>query len=160
MPFWSQVWHFGLTYTSKYRALNSPASDTKERVGVHAVATIIERELQWIFREQTTSDYGIDAHVEERDPDGKGTGKLIALQIKSGASFFKPKDHGYVFYGERRHLKYWTNHSLPVFIILHNPETQLTIWQKIDQNSVKETKNGWSIFIPETNILDASEKHY
>src|SRR5271165_5612472 len=24
MPFWSQVWHFGLTYTSKYRALNSP----------------------------------------------------------------------------------------------------------------------------------------
>src|SRR5271166_3273108 len=25
MPFWSQVWHFGLTYTSKYRALNSPA---------------------------------------------------------------------------------------------------------------------------------------
>ena len=54
-----------------------------ERVGVNAVEAIFLNELNWAFREQTVSDYGIDAQVEVME-DGKPTGKLIALQIKSG----------------------------------------------------------------------------
>ena len=60
-------------------------SDNTGRVGVYAVALAIEKSLGWILREQPTSDHGIDAHVEivdERDV----TGRLIALQIKSGKS--------------------------------------------------------------------------
>lgn len=135
-------------------------TDNQERIGVHAVGLIVEHELGWIFREQSTSDYGIDALIEERGPDGKPTGKLVALQIKSGPSYFKPKGAGYVYYGEKRHLRYWANHSLPVFIILHNPETQTTLWQKVDRGLIEETRAGWSIFIPQTNTLDASAKRY
>jgi hypothetical protein len=50
----------------------------------------------------------------------KPTGKLIALQIKSGESFFKKRGNNYVFYGEIRHLEYWTKFSLPVFLILND----------------------------------------
>jgi hypothetical protein len=137
-----------------------PPDPAKERVGVNAVEALILKEFGWFFREQPISDYGIDAHIEEMGEDGKPTGKLIALQIKSGPSYFDPKNDGYIFRGEPRHLEYWTNHSLPVFIILHNPESALTIWQKIDRKLVKEAEKSWSIFIPATNVLNASAKQY
>ena len=41
----------------------------------------------YIFREQPISDYGIDAQIELIDEETV-TGKLVALQIKSGASWF------------------------------------------------------------------------
>jgi len=42
----------------------------------------------FIFREQTISDYGIDALIETKE-ESSPTGKLIAVQIKSGDSFLK-----------------------------------------------------------------------
>jgi hypothetical protein len=130
-----------------------------ERVGVNAVERIILNDFAWAFREQTVSDYGIDAQVEVME-DGKPTGKLIALQIKSGESFFKKRGNNYVFYGEIRHLEYWTKFSLPVFLILHNPKTDETFWQKIERHLAVITDKGWSIEIPSSNILDQKAKHF
>src|SRR4051812_1881844 len=90
-----------------------------DRAGVNAVEKFFIG-LGWYFREQTVSDFGIDAQVEVAD-EGKPTGKLLALQIKSGASYFKKRGNAYVFHGEMRHLDYWTRHSLPVFLILYHP---------------------------------------
>jgi hypothetical protein len=61
-----------------------------DREGVNAVERVFVKELGWIFREQTIGDWGIDAHVEvanEKEPSGR----LLALQIKSGKSFLKGK---------------------------------------------------------------------
>jgi hypothetical protein len=49
---------------------------------------LIEDELGWLFRNQPTEDYGIDAHVEVVDGENV-RGRLLALQIKSGTSWFK-----------------------------------------------------------------------
>jgi hypothetical protein len=133
---------------------------TKERVGINAVENIILNDFGWFFREQPVSDYGIDAHIEEMGDDNRPTGKLIALQIKSGASYFKRQKDGYIFYGEPRHLEYWTNHSLPVFIILHNPETGVTLWQKVERRLAKVSDDGWSIVVPAENVLDLNAKQY
>lgn len=54
-----------------------------DRDGVNAVESIFIRELKWIFREQTISDWGIDAHVEVTNRD-EPIGRLLAVQIKSG----------------------------------------------------------------------------
>ena len=136
-------------------------SDNTERVGVNAVEKIFLDDFKWVFREQTVSDYGIDAIVESFDDDDKPSGKLIALQIKTGASYFKEKkDNDYVFRGEPRHLEYWTNHALPVFIVLHNPENGMTLWQKIERRLVTETERGWSITIPSGNVLDKDAKKF
>ncbi|KJC36728.1 hypothetical protein UB31_35710 [Bradyrhizobium sp. LTSP849] len=127
-----------------------------DREGVNAVGQIFTKELGWIFREQTVVDYGIDAQVEiatEKEP----TGRLLALQIKSGKSFFRKRGDNYVYYGEERHLRYWRGHSLPVAIILHDPETDLTLWQRVDTSAIRYGKGGkWSIDIPPYQILNAS----
>ena len=50
----------------------------------------------WIFRSQP-SDYGIDAEIE-LVADDEATGRLIAAQIKSGASYLRRKTtDGYVY---------------------------------------------------------------
>ena len=95
-------------------------NDTKSRLGV-AHCEIIFSDADWLFREQHLHDWGIDAHVEPKEND-KPTGQLIGLQIKTGTSFFEhEKEDSYTFYGEARHLDYWTNHCLPVFIIELSP---------------------------------------
>ncbi|PBC21279.1 MULTISPECIES: DUF4365 domain-containing protein [unclassified Mesorhizobium] len=131
-------------------------SALKEREGVIAADTIFTKQFRWLFREQKVLDFGVDAEVEITEDD-MPTGKLIALQIKSGTSFFKREiKEGYVFYGEMRHLKYWTNHVLPMFLILHNPETGVTLYQRIEERLCKVTDKGWSIVVPRDNALNAS----
>lgn len=133
--------------------------DNIERVGVNAVEAIFLNEFKWAFRAQSVSDYGIDAIVEAKDGD-QPTGKLIALQIKSGTSYFKKRRGNYVFYGELRHLDYWTMHSLSVFLVLYNPEDKIAVWQKIDRSLAQVNEKGWSIMIPITNVLNKSAKRF
>jgi len=74
---------------------------------------------------------------------------LVALQIKSGASWFNEQDDvGFVYRGDRGHLNYWLEHSLPVILILHNPETHQTFWQAITVSNVSLTGKAWKISVP------------
>jgi Domain of unknown function (DUF4365) len=130
-----------------------------ERVGVNAVEAITNNVFGWFFREQPIGDYGVDAHIEEM-VNGRPTGKLIALQIKTGKSYFRPQGDDFVFYGAKRHLEYWTHHRLPVYVIIHDPENGLTLWQKFERRLVKESAKRWSITIPSSNILNAEAKRY
>ena len=129
-----------------------------DRLGVNAVERIFMKELGWIFREQTIADWGIDAQVEVANDSGP-TGRLLALQIKSGKSFFQKKTGNIVFHGKRRHLEYWISHSLPVVIVIHNPETNETLWQRVNVDDVKyQNYENWSMEIPRRNILDADAR--
>jgi hypothetical protein len=131
-----------------------------DRAGVHAIAHIFEQQFNWFFRELHEHDFGIDAQVEPRDSEGKRSGKLLALQIKSGASYFRKRGEGYVYYGDMKHLDYWLNHSLPVFLILHDPNTGLTLWQKIERRLVAISDDRWSIPIPAGNTLTPDHKEH
>ena len=71
--------------------------NTTERIGVSKVQLIVYEKLNWIFREQPIDDYGIDAHIELKD-DNYATGKLIAVQIKSGESYFKNESNNEIIY--------------------------------------------------------------
>jgi len=119
---------------------------TTDRVGVNAVERIVVKDLGWIFREQPIVDMGIDAHVEKVEK-GNPSGKLLALQIKTGASHFIDKGDHLVFYGKLRHLNYWTGHSLPVLLIAHLPESDETFWALVSESSAKRTAKRWKIEI-------------
>ena len=67
-----------------------------ERIGINHVGEIAERN-QWMFREQPINDIGIDAHMELTEPTGKSK-QLLALQIKSGISWFKEKKDNYIIF--------------------------------------------------------------
>lgn len=123
-----------------------------ERLGVNAVEKIFLK-LGWIPRQIFQSDVGIDMEVEICEK-GNPTGQLIGVQIKSGKSYFNELMVGDVIYrGKLVHLKYWLNHSLPIIIILYNPETEQTIWQAIVEKNISRTKTSWKIEIPISNEL-------
>ena len=126
--------------------------NTTERIGVNAVERLVLDELGWIFREQPIVDMGIDAHVERVD-DGDPTGKLIALQIKTGASHFRETKDAFIYYGTTSHLDYWTRHSLPVLVIAHLPELDQTLWALVNEAEVTRTEKGWKIGIPKKNLF-------
>lgn len=126
-----------------------------ERIGVTEVQLIFQK-LDFIFREQTKDDYGIDAEIELTE-GGLACGRLIALQIKSGKSFLKEQtDNCIVFRGEQKHLLYWQLHSLPVMLIIYDLESKIAYWQIINKYTVEVTGKNWKTRIPLTQKIDES----
>jgi len=128
------------------------ATPKTERLGVATLDRFFSQQ-GWLFREQTTHDYGIDAHVEIVEGD-RPTGKLLALQIKSGASFFREETaESYVFRTDDKHVEYWIEHSMPVVLVLYNPETDTAHWRHVTDESAQSTGKTWKIEIPKENVL-------
>lgn len=119
----------------------------------------IEDELGWLFRDQPTEDYGIDAHAEIVDGEDV-RGRLLALQIKGGKSWFsEPGPGGWWFRPDVAHVRYWTNHSLPVVVVLYHPETNQCHWQLVNRETLIETSTGrWKLLVPDTNFLDETAR--
>jgi len=129
-------------------------SQATSRVGIHAVAHLVEGGLKWAFREQLENDYGIDAQVEPKSTQEGPSGRLIALQIKAGSHYFEEQTtHGVIYRGLRKHLDYWERHCLPVILVLHEPSAGRTIWQVVTKDTVRSTKKGWKITVPFRNVL-------
>lgn len=123
--------------------------------GVYAVGRIFSRDFGWAFRPQPIADFGIDAHVEVCK-SGKPLGKVLAIQIKSGESYFQEKaKNGYVYRGSLRHLEYWLNHPLPCILVLYNPSTEQVHWQAITHKNVKKAGRRWKLIVPYKQGLDS-----
>ena len=123
------------------------------RLGVICVDRIVTEELGWIFREQPTADYGIDAQVEICE-GGRPTGRLIAVQIKSGSSWFARGDaEGFTYTGSLRHLDYWLEHSLPVILVLCDPAERRAYWTPVERGHVRRGGSSWSIRVPRVSEL-------
>lgn len=132
--------------------------DPTERIGVNAVERIVTKDFSWIWREQDVSDFGVDGQIEAVDPSGRPTGQLFAVQVKSGPSYFRGSGETIPFYVDEVHLKYWNQHSLPVILVLHNPEDGQTVWQWADLKTARATSGSWSIDIPRTKFFDAGTR--
>jgi hypothetical protein len=122
------------------------------RLGVAALDTYFSGH-GWLFREQLTHDYGIDAHVEIVDGPYP-SGKIIAFQIKSGPSFFKEETaDAYVFRTDDKHIGYWLNHAMPVVIVLYHPDTKQLFWQVIAKDTAEATGKHWKVLVPKAHLL-------
>lgn len=113
-----------------------------EQIGVNHIGEIAARN-NWMFRPQPIDDIGIDAHMEFTEPTGESK-QLLALQIKSGASWFlEKKDDCFIFRDiNERQYNYWTMNSLPCIVVLYNPDDDMCIWQKLTTETIERTKNG------------------
>lgn len=117
-------------------------SAIRDREGVSAVQQIVVAKLGWIFREQPTDDFGIDAQVEVVE-SGAATGRLIAAQIKTGPSYFgEPGPGGWWFRLDADDLEYWLDHSLPVIVVLYDPSTGTAYWQVVTKEVVVTGERG------------------
>ena len=135
-----------------------------EREGIHNCGIIAERN-GWMFREQPINDIGIDAHIEKVDDSGKSR-KLLALQIKSGESWFQEIKNDCVIFRDiqERQYNYWIENTLPCILVLYNPQKDVCIWEKLTSDTIKKTKNGngkgYFIEVPFSHLFldDASNK--
>ena len=117
-------------------------ANSTERMGVHHCGEIAETR-HWMFREYPIDDVGIDAYMEFTEPTGKQK-QLLALQIKSGASWFTARKDGCIIFRKinQRQYNYWTMNSLPCIIVLYNPEDGMCIWEKLTTETIKKAKDG------------------
>jgi hypothetical protein len=117
------------------------------RKGVEAVRSLIV-DMGWYPREPSDPDYGIDVLVETA-LDGVPNGRMLALQVKSGTSHFDRRTETHVTYPcSDRHVKYWLGHSLPVAVVLYEPENKIAYWQVVSQDTLVSTGTGWTIEVP------------
>jgi len=129
-------------------------------VGVNAVSTIVNDEFQWLFRKNHDEhDFGIDGYLDVITENGNVTGQSIAVQIKSGESYFKTKtSNGFTFYGEMKHLNYYINQSIPVVIIIHDDKTGKTYYEVFKQERTEATTTSWKINILKANLFNLCAK--
>jgi hypothetical protein len=114
----------------------------------------VTKGLGLVFREQGTSDFGVDAQAEMKR-EGRPIGRLVGLQIKTGPSYFEESyEDGWIFRPKDRHVQYWLNHSLPVYVLLVDLDTESIYWQEITEQQLQTgPRGGVSVRIPRANVL-------
>ncbi|MCI5165579.1 MAG: DUF4365 domain-containing protein [Candidatus Electrothrix sp. GM3_4] len=137
--------------------LKAQKTGRTERQGIGIAMTAFEA-LDFAFREQSESDYGIDAQAELIRSE-QPTGRLLGIQLKSGPSYLSKRcDIGFVFRTDEEHARYWLNHALPVLICLCDVEAKNTYWQVVTHDTAISTGKGYKIIVPSTQLVDSSSK--
>ena len=128
-----------------------------ERQGIAAVQSYAALRRQ-IWRETGTGDVGIDGQLEFVAPDGCATSRIVAVQVKSGLSYFEKRSaRGWKFYPEDKHRNYWEFFPLPVLLVLHNPDSGIAYWADVRQTLRNSGANRVFVEVPEDNRLDRTE---
>lgn len=108
-----------------------PISNVSAKVGVNFVRTVVETSNSIFTEIPQQNDIGIDGIIEiiqEEHP----TGHCIAVQIKSGNSFFSPAKNECHFPVDN-HATYWMKYPLPVYGIVYIPENSCGYWVNIKE---------------------------
>lgn len=129
----------------------------QERLGIAAVQVYAARRKQ-IWRETGTGDVGIDGNFEFVNAEGFATGRLVAVQVKSGSSYFAhPSSRGWKFYPENKHRNYWESFPLPVVLVLHDPNTCKSFWTDARQALRIHGEERAFIEVPSSNVLEETD---
>jgi len=106
-----------------------------------------------VWRPTSLQDLGIDGQIEHVATDGEATGRLIAAQVKTGASYFRRRSRDRVLHKvPNKHSGYWATFPLPVILVLHEEKDDLTIWADA-RGALRRGEN--PIGVKTSNVLDA-----
>ena len=107
-----------------------------ERAGVAYVDRLCS-EAKQAWRELNRTDVGIDGHVELVE-NGRSTGKLVGVQIKSGSSFVRRSGEEFVFKASRDNFGYWARYCLPVLGVVYDADVDRAVWVDLKAASLAE----------------------
>lgn len=99
------------------------------KTGLNFVRTVVEDAGSLFHKIDQENDLGIDALIEFVRK-GQPLGKQIALQVKSGSSYFNSKSEQCLIPIEN-HRNYWANYPLPVIGITYVPDLKRAHWVDI-----------------------------
>jgi hypothetical protein len=118
--------------------------------------------LGWFFRSLSELDHGIDGHievVEEHSGVPVATGKIVSVQIKSGASYFsRESDAHWSLYVEHATVNYWRNHSVPVLLLLVNVDSRTVFWTRADSQEWEKLETTFKIQVAKSQVLNGSSR--
>jgi hypothetical protein len=98
-------------------------------VGIRKASGIFEDVGMAVQEVDGSNDIGKDLYVDLAEEDGRFTGELIALQIKSGKSY--KRAHGYAIPCDKHHAALWTASTVPVFGVVFDPERDELFWANL-----------------------------
>jgi hypothetical protein len=105
-----------------------PEASFVERLGIIAVEAAANS-ARCIWRETIQRDIGIDGQIEYVDPTGNASGRIVAVQVRSGPSHFRGEgDEAVAYTPLERHRNYWREFQLPVILVLFHPDRQIAYW--------------------------------
>ena len=138
--------------------MKASKNDQQGDAGLYFVANKVTQDFDWIFRPQPHRDLGIDAIIEIKE-NNETKGQLLALQIKSGASWFSEvEDKSIVFRANDDHIQYWNDFPIPVLVVLHEPKSNQVYWQIVNKNTSISTGKNWKIHIPYAQLFTNENK--
>lgn len=101
-------------------------SAVTSKEGINFVRSVVESAGSLFLKIEQENDLGIDALVEFTRNE-RPVNRQIAVQIKSGASYYNPEKEECAFPVEG-HRSYWSSHPLPVFGIVYVPSEKAAFW--------------------------------
>lgn len=111
----------------------------------------------WIFRDQPVLDFGLDAEVEVCE-GAQPTARLLKLQIKSGPSWFERRSaDGWIFRDSVEHFEYWLRCTVPVIVVLCDPDNDVAYWVQIEPDAIKYAEKEASIVVPRDQRLSPDQ---
>lgn len=130
-----------------------------EFVGINEIESVILNEYKWIFKRQPNPDVGIDVQIEIVD-DGYPTAKFIALQVKKGTSNFylNAMRTKVSYYASFEHYEYWTDSSIPVFIMGLLDDGELYWQYASDKGMYEKLTESYRLDFPLNNKLNIENK--
>lgn len=97
-----------------------------------------------------------------RDDERVDIRRLVGVQVKAGETPFKRRVTvdgivtGWWFYErDARHFEYWSSHSIPHILALHEIKDGTTYWVHVTAGKIQSTGKGCKIFVPATQKVDA-----
>lgn len=99
------------------------------KLGINFVKTVVESSGCIFHRIDQENDLGIDAIIE-LVKDGLPLSKQIAIQIKSGQSFYNGQSNQCLI-PVGNHCEYWSKYPLSVYGIVYVPSLNLANWVDI-----------------------------
>lgn len=106
-----------------------PQSAVTAKRGANYIRTIVEDAGSLFIKIEQENDLGIDAIIELIH-EGKPLNKQVAVQIKSGQSYYNSDSNECVF-PVGNHREYWAKHPLAVYGIVYIPSLKTAHWLEL-----------------------------
>jgi hypothetical protein len=120
------------------------ASQETANLGVTAVQHFCDRH-NFIFQAIPREDYGVDCYIEialERSPRNF----LVAIQIKTGVSYFRNEDESSFRVAlERDDVEYWLISNMPVLFACYHPERNRLYVKHVQAEIAARSGSPWTI---------------
>lgn len=131
-----------------------------DRAGISVITMFAVRDpseggLGFMFREQPIADVGVDGHLEIYNEAREATGRILGVQIKTGASYFSRRyEGGWTVYVDKPTVRYWRQYAVPVILTIVDLQAFRAYWVLVSTGDFSETAEYFKIGVPESQVFD------